>query len=230
MKNTMETRVANAQEKLNVFGSKSFLQPVIAESIRVKGVASFKKDVQANEFSIIGDCVIRGSLIAKSFSNSGACKIEGVSQFSEMKNTGSCKIGKIQAKHIHSSGTLSLKEDVHTETLTVQGSVRVHGNLQAKKIGIQFITPSELQNVEGDIIMIAPSRKFISLTNFIPGIKKTITCKTIKGNDITLSKTDASLVSGHNIKIGPNCTVSEVEYSGTLDVHPSATIGKITRL
>ncbi|WP_141524965.1 hypothetical protein [Bacillus sp. AFS018417] len=230
MKNTMETRANHVQEKLNVFGSKSFSQPVITESVRVKGVASFQKDVQANEFSIIGDCTIRGSLIAESFSNSGACKIEGVSQINEIKNTGSCKLGKIQAKHIHSSGTLSIKEDVCTETLTVQGAVRVNGNLQAKKIEIGFIAPSELQHVEGDIITLAPSRKFISLTSFIPGIKKRISCKTIKGNDITLSKTDVSIVSGRHIKIGPDCNVDEVKCSGTLHVDPSARVGKITRL
>lgn len=55
-------------------------------------------------------------------------------------------------------------------------------------------------------------------------------CKTIKGNDITLSKTEASLVAGHHIKIGPDCNVDEVEYSGTLEVDPSASVGKITRL
>lgn len=230
MKNTMETRANNVQEKLNVFGSKSFSQPVIVESVRVKGVASFKKDVQVNEFSIIGDCVIRGSLIAKSFSNSGACKIEGLSQINEIKNTGSCKLGKIQASHIHSSGTLLIKEDVCAETFTVQGAVRVNGNLQAKKIEIGFIAPSELQNVEGDIIKLAPSRKFISLTSFIPGIKKRMACKTIKGNDITLSKTDASIVSGRHIKIGPDCKVDEVAYSDTLNVDPSASVGKVTRL
>ncbi|MBY0599885.1 hypothetical protein [Bacillus bingmayongensis] len=230
MKNTMETKVANVQEKLNVFGSKSFSQPVIAGSVGVKGAASFKEDVQAAEFSVIGDCVIRGSLTVKSFSNSGACKIKGISQFNEMKNIGSCRLGKVQTKHIYSSGTLSVKEDVHAESFTVQGAVRVHGNLQAKKIGIQFISPSELQNVEGDIIMIVPSRKFISLTSFIPGIKKRIACKTITGNDITLSKTEASLVSGHHIKIGSNCHVGEVEYSGTLDIDPCASVGKITRV
>ncbi|PDZ13205.1 hypothetical protein CON70_02010 [Bacillus pseudomycoides] len=227
----MKTKIANGQDKVNVFGSKSYSQPVIAESVGIKGAASFKEDVQATKFSVVGDCVIRGSLIAKSFSNSGACKIEGVSQINEMKNTGSCKLGQIQAKHIHSSGTLSVKGDVRAEEIfTLQGAVRVHGNLQAKQIEIEFIAPSELQDVEGDRIVIGPSRKFVSLTSFIPGMKKRIACKIIKGNDITLSKTEALLVSGHHIKIGSHCNVDEVEYSGTLDVAPSASVGKITRL
>lgn len=62
-------------------------------------------------------------------------------------------------KHIHSSGTLSIKEDVCAETFTVQGAVRVNGNLQAKKIEIGFIAPSVLRNVEVDIIRLAPSHK-----------------------------------------------------------------------
>ncbi|UAL52221.1 MULTISPECIES: hypothetical protein [Metabacillus] len=52
----------------------------------------------------------------------------------------------------------------------------------------------------------------------------------IEGDNIQLDFTKAKLVRGNHITIGENCEIGMIEYTGTLEVHPKASVQESNKI
>lgn len=66
-------------------------------------------------------------------------------------------------------------------------------------------------------------------SSFIPKLKPELIAKMIEGDVLDLEYTNAEVVSGGVVKIGPGCNIGRVEYLSELTVHPDATVGKVEK-
>lgn len=57
-----------------------------------------------------------------------------------------------------------------------------------------------------------------------------LTTEVIEGTIINISNTNAKIVRGHDVRLGPGCDIGEVEYSGKLEVDALAIVGKQTKI
>ena len=55
-------------------------------------------------------------------------------------------------------------------------------------------------------------------------------CPIIEGDEVTLIHTTSKVVRGKNVRIGCNCVIDRVEYSESLDVDESATVGERVKI
>ncbi len=57
-----------------------------------------------------------------------------------------------------------------------------------------------------------------------------LTAELIEGDVIELTNTKAKTVRGNKVKIGPNCQIETVEYSGDYTCDPSASVETCTKM
>jgi cytoskeletal protein CcmA (bactofilin family) len=57
-----------------------------------------------------------------------------------------------------------------------------------------------------------------------------LTTEVLEGTIINISNTNAKVVRGHDVRLGPGCDIGEVEYSGKLEVDAQAIVGKQTKI
>jgi hypothetical protein len=53
-----------------------------------------------------------------------------------------------------------------------------------------------------------------------------LTAETIEGDTVDLEATEAQVVRGKVVRIGPGCRIGWVEYTDSLEVHPEAEVGE----
>ena len=56
------------------------------------------------------------------------------------------------------------------------------------------------------------------------GATRRLSVVVVEGDEVRLENTDASVVRGRRVSIGPGCRIETVEYRDGLDVHPRATV------
>jgi cytoskeletal protein CcmA (bactofilin family) len=184
-------------------GSAKVQGPLMAEVARIAGSCSCDSDVTVEEFRAAGSTRIAGSLKAENIEASGSLHVGGQVEAEEISASGSFHVdGSVTAEQFHSSGAIRIGGDLHAEEVRIDlgGTSTIGGNLKGEDIAVK--ATGGFFRVRGDL-----------------------TVNEIEGEDITLEATNAKLVRGEDVRIGPHCRIDVVEAK-ELVVHQSSEVGE----
>lgn len=202
--------------------------PEEGKPLKVYGSQICPGDVEASSVEVLGHLQVRGKLTATRLTLRGECSVAQSCRAQELHSFGSLRTGSLQAVKVVSSGYLSVARSARAEEFQTDGAVRIDRLTCKETIHIQLGGLCRIRHMtcEGGIT-IAPSSRLMNLP--MRPFRK-LRCETIEGAGITLYRTQADLVCGQSVTVGPGCTIGEVRYRDRLTLHPHSQVGKITQI
>lgn len=223
---------SGAYASVHISGSGKATGNITAEGVHVSGSGQFK-DLEAEELHISGSAAIDGTFKCGSAHISGSMHIAKDAQIDEMRISGSCRIqGQVKAKSLTASGSLTADQDVECEDMNISGGVHIRGLLNVETLLIRLGGTSEINEIGGETIQVKRSGNAPNLLTRIFSANRCfrLSCKSIEGTDIYLENTDADVVRGKTIEIGPGCRIGLIEYTDSLSDSPDSAIQKSVKI
>lgn len=227
------------QHSLNLSGMGTYSGGEFYE-VNISGMGKIQGNIKCGNFNTSGTGKVFGNVESDKFCSSGMVKIEGDinSSYIDVSGTLRCEKdvntknldisgmatidGKINCNNINSKGCLKAKSDIECEEVNINGMINCSGMLNCEKLELQVVGTSTIGEIGGSIINIERGRAGYSLKFNILVPKKfrenKLVANIIEGDDIELENCEVKVVRGKNIKIGENCKIDTVEYSGSLEV------------
>ncbi len=200
--------------------------PVRGERLAVSG--SFNAE---SSCEISGDLNVNGSFkvengpcaVGGKAKVSGSIKIEGELRVGALDVDGSAVIeGSLLAAEIEADGSLKVGGEVQAERFRAAGAVNVDGLLNAETVELLVSGEDLIQSIGGGSVTVRPGRNGFSLF----GLRKRprLISELIEADEIDLEYTDCRTVRGGKVRIGPECVIDRVEYSGSLTTAPNCSV------
>ena len=218
--------------KVEISGMGEMSGDVDAESINISGMGKIDGSAKAKEIVIKGAGTIEGIIESVSLKASGTFTAGSnvMSGKIELNGNGSFK-GTIKTKEIESKGYLHVKEGVEAEEFVSKGGFNIGGLLNANKMEIRVYGPCIAKEIGGEEILVKHSRVIdLDLIYNIIGKKERLQSDLIEGNNIQIEYTEAAVIRGKNIKIGPKCKIDLIEYSDTLDIDADSVVNRQVKI
>ncbi|WP_139693247.1 hypothetical protein [Sporolactobacillus terrae] len=155
-------------------------------------------------------------LSAESMIINGSCKVKGDVHGERIQSDGQTKVfGAMHGDSISSSGMLVVEKDLESEELAVNGPLKVGGLCSADRIEMVLSgMTSRIKEIGCGTLTVrrqtAATALFASLLSAMG--KRRLIVDTIEGDDIYLEDTEANVVRGDRVKIGPGCMIGRVIY------------------
>ncbi len=194
-------------------------------SLEVNGSFKIGKDCE-----IHGDLEVNGSFkveggpcsVGGSAEIDGSFAVEGPLNVGKLEADGSVKIeGGIRATEIEVDGVLKSDGAVQAERFRAKGSVSIDGLLNAESVELLLSGEDLIESIGGGSVTV---RRGDSSFGLFVRKRPHLVTNLIEADEIDLEYTDARTVRGVNVRIGPECVIDRVEYSGSLYVDPNASV------
>ena len=194
------------------------------ERISIEGVGNSKGDITVKYLDIEGVFKSNGKIKAETIQCEGVAEfsdkirankmiIEGVMKFSKSAN--------VEAEEIICDGCLVTKSEISTDRLLVDGCIKAN-EIYGEEI-IIHTKPFMNRRVSSLLKSITDAFDW-----FVHSSKSASKADLIEATTITIHNTNVHQINGANITIGENCEVDHVDCTGTLRIHHSAIVKKIT--
>ncbi|MBP3660755.1 MAG: hypothetical protein J6I89_05145 [Oscillospiraceae bacterium] len=192
----------------------------IEENLDCTGSVSCSGSTKVEGHAAMGSGHFSGSLVCEQNLNvekglhcSGSAKVGGDLRCGEGRFSGSCEVdGSISCQELHCSGKLETSGGVEAEHFVSSGALEIPGLLNAEKVEIKISGNCEVGDIGGGTIEVKRDWRGISFGRGRPRLE----ARTIEGDAVSLESTCARMVRGKNIRIGRDCEIDRVEYSGEL--------------
>ncbi|CAM3232119.1 hypothetical protein HP548_02245 [Paenibacillus taichungensis] len=192
--------------------------------VKVVGDSSFNDNLFCDQFKCTGTSVIYGSLESTDIKITGTLTLKersAVGSDEQEDNHASNLYAK--AEHMKVVGELHVSGDCQVENMKLNGRFTITGMLSAESMTLKIMGPSEVKEMGGSIISVKNSRGKL-LEGLFTGNKSILKADLIEGDEIELENTEAEVVRGDKIKIGPGCRIGTVEYRSSLQIHPQSEV------
>ncbi|WP_027094688.1 hypothetical protein [Cohnella thermotolerans] len=195
--------------------------------VKIVGENELAGRTECESFACTGTSRIKGDLEAGSVKLTGELRVEGRLALRRGTMTGEADIrGNCRGEHLKMTGQLKVQGDLECETCRISGAATVGGLISAERVELRMHGPSEAKEIGGGTITVKPSRVLSIKRMFAAGYAGGLTADLIEGDRLDLEYTNARVVRGNQVRIGPGCTIGRVEYRGSLNRSKSATIGE----
>lgn len=232
-------RIAGGQyEDVKISGSGEIDGDIIAEEVKSSGSAQFHGDVAARSVKVSGSARFRGNVDTQDCRVSGSAKISGHLHAERIQTSGSLQCdSSIRAEEIKVSGHVKVDGDAEAELFKASGSFKIHGLLNASEVQVNLGGICRAREVGGDRIevRVAPInlfwKAFLRIAQFWgKGSRFGFRAELIEGTNVALEWTEARVVRGQEVRIGPGCNVGLVEYTHQAYVHPQAQVAEVRQI
>ena len=197
------------------------------DKVAVTGEAVIQGELRCDRFTCVGTCSVEGGVSAKRLRLLGEARVEGKLEGGELRLTGSVDArGGASAARIVVLGELKSGGDVEADKLRARGVFAIDGLLNCEETELILYGRSRIRELGGGRIRVR-RRGFRPLKVWfqVAGPEE-LTAKTIEGDDVYLEHTQADVVRGKRIELGPGCRIGRVEYSETFLRHKTAEVGE----
>ncbi|AAK76782.1 cytoskeletal protein CcmA (bactofilin family) [Clostridium acetobutylicum] len=211
------------------------------DEVKISGSAKINGNVNCNSYMCSGSSTANGNITAKEIVKiSGTTKVHGDLNSGDLIVSGSSRtFGNVTAKKIKISGSSDIEGNVHTDSIDISGSVsigedceaehfharggfEIAGLLNAGDIEIYMYGKCRVKDIGGENITVKlGSGHFIHEMMNLFFTRGRLVTSIIEGDNIYLEHTDAKIVRGNNITIGPNCNIENIEYKNQLNMDQS---------
>ncbi|WP_024631583.1 MULTISPECIES: hypothetical protein [unclassified Paenibacillus] len=188
--------------------------------VKVVGDSSFTDNLICDQFKCTGTSVIHGSLESTDIKITGTLSLKDQAAADNEDQEGHYASNLYaKAEHMKVVGELHVSGDCQVEDMKLNGRFTIAGMLSAEQMTLKIMGPSEVREMGGSIISVK-SGKGKLFEGLFSGQKSVLKAGMIEGDDIELEYTEAEVVRGDKIKIGPGCRIGTVEYRSSLQIHP----------
>ena len=220
-------------ERVSISGSGKITGDITADEIKISGSGKIAGLARVIRVSTSGAAVFEAGIIADEMRISGSARSHGTTEIKELKCSGVFKTdGSLTSEYIKISGSLAVDGDVASEIYKTTGAFRIGGLLSADHIEINLAGRCEAREIGGERIEVRRGgwhQKGLILDGLIRIFTGSTTSRLrsalIEGDTIHLEDTEADVVRGKRICIGPGCNIKTVEYSEELSVDEDAQVG-----
>ena len=225
----MEKSIADL--KINGSGSSTGGQYT---SVVINGNGRIDGDLDCVYLKVNGQCDVNGNVKAESVKVHGNSSIKGNLEADKAKIHGMADIGgNVSVDKAETYGSISVDGDCNAEFFKIEGIFAIEGLLNAGELELSLYGQSRAREIGGEKITVKRKGKyhFLGLKSLImPGGNKELTADIIEGDDIYLENTQAKVVRGNNIELGPGCEIELVEYKDSFKQDEKADVGTHTKI
>ena len=188
------------------------------------GAGKIEGSFKAGSLEVYGSLKLEGpGVIEGKAAVAGSFKVEGDLAADRLETAGACSLeGCLRANQADIKGSLKTERDVQAESFRATGVVKIGGLLNAETIELGLVGDDEIESIGGGSVRVRRETGGFSLFGKRPYLLSNL----IEADEIDLEYTDCRTVRGVNVRIGPECVIDRVEYSGTLTTDANCTIGE----
>ncbi|WP_019121659.1 hypothetical protein, partial [Brevibacillus massiliensis] len=183
------------------------------------GVADIKGNFRAADVSVRGVMTVAGNTQANKAVINGQADFDGEADVKEMRCNGVANFKKnLAGEEVRIWGSVSVQGNCEAERFLVKGSFATRGLLNAGNIDVQMYWPCQAAEIGGERITVKKSTSLKNMLKSIWGLFQSdppqpkLTAEVVEGDEIYLEHTEAKIVRGNHITIGPGCEIELVEY------------------
>ncbi|WP_420768298.1 polymer-forming cytoskeletal protein [Parageobacillus thermoglucosidasius] len=215
--------------KVTIRGDATINGDLWCDRCKVFGNADVSGNIAVKLFRIFGQANIRGNIQGETIKLFGAMNLRGDAAVAyDFHLRGSAHIdGDVTGGTIHGYGEMKVSRDCEADVFLVKGAVEIGNTLNAEQIELYLhFSDSRIAEIGGKTIRIKRS-KAMSILHFLKRFAREsakLKAETIEGDDIYLEHTDAKMVRGDRIIIGPGCNIDFVEYHTSLQQDEKAIV------
>lgn len=125
-------------------------------------------------------------------------------------------------------GSLNLKGDLNAEICKIDGGFDIDGLLNVEEFELSMHWPCKVSEIGGTTINIKNNTKFsfLGIKNMIKphSNKRLLEVDTIEADEIHLENTNANIVRGKKITLGPDCKINKIEYQDSFTEHEKSNV------
>lgn len=200
------------------------------------GNANVHGNVSTREMKLRGNLNITGELVAEKTLIQGQADVGRDMYTREANISGMMNVaGDVRSERLNVKGGISVEGNCAAEVMTVTGSSNIKGLLNVGRLEMKMNWSSEIREIGGEYIQVAKGNVINNIISFLPALMKVmpdakLKADVIEGDRIELEHTEAHIVRGGDIRIGPGCEIGRVEYRGMYDQHPDSSVGEAVRI
>jgi cytoskeletal protein CcmA (bactofilin family) len=215
-------------DKIVIRGEGTIVNDIEGSVFKTYGTSEMAANVKADSMRVFGEAEIQGSLSSNKCLVMGTMSIKGKAKINDLKIRGMMDAGTyLNGEKADIKGSLSADGDVEFDSFSSIGSFEIKGLLSADTIHVRLRhSHSTAEEIGGGKIIV--KRKSL----LIPFIKDEghLAAKVIEGDHIYLENTQAQIVRGNTVEVGPGCTIGQVEYSDSFNQDKDSTVKIKTKL
>jgi len=195
------------------------------DSIAIMGEAKLYGDIETARFKCMGQCQITGEVHSDRFRLQGEVDVGGNLSATKLTTLGQAHVkGHLQGEEIVIRGMLQAGGGCEAETIQITGGIQLGGLLNAEKITIQLYGPSKVREIGGGQVQVRRSRWKEIAGLFMSRETSELTADIIEGDEVYVEYTNAKLVRGNRVILGPGCRIETVQYRESLRKNKSAKV------
>lgn len=199
-----------------------------AETIQVNGTFHCPGILKSGKLSVNGTLRCDGDAKSDHLRVGGRFKCSGSLAAGKVSCSGMLDVGgNVLVDELDVSGSLRIDGGTKLEGTQIKctGSIKTDGQISADQVRIEGIVTA--REIVGDQVVIRPGPFSLSpiLHMFSMAISK---ADLIEATTVELEGVTARTVNGQDVRIGPNCTIENLDCSGTLYIDPSSTVKHLT--
>ena len=229
--NGMGTYSGGEFERVIISGKGKITSAIKCNYLEVSGSASFENQINCDRGHISGTCKVGGDMAVGEMSISGSYKQEGTTTAERFEVSGMAKIKQcLSATTLHSTGMLTVEGNINGEEVRSEGMIHCSGLLNCEKLDIYCIGGCKLNEVGAAAISVKEQSWNISklVGMFMPELTR-LSANVMEGDEIYLENCDVKVVRGRNIKLGKNCHIDTLEYSGTFEKDEASSVQNLVK-
>jgi cytoskeletal protein CcmA (bactofilin family) len=196
-------------------------------NVRIDGIGKVVGDLECVDFHASGKSNVNGNVKTNLVHIQGMTTIQGNMQAKKAVVHGHAAIkGYLMSDDIEIHGSLSVKGNCDSERFFARGSFSIEGLLNADMIDVTIHGYNRVREIGGAVIRIRKSpTRFARMFKFpFFTFSSKLVTDSIEGDEIVLEWTQAKIVRGNHITIGPGCEIGRVEYKNDLKVATEAKV------
>lgn len=211
--------------------------------VTINGKGTINSDVECMEFECNGSGTVNGNVLSEKVKVNGNAKINGNIESRILSIEGTAKVDKnLNVKNLHVSGkasvcgrvksdeikikgTLTVAEDCEAEVFKAESQFKIGGLLNADQIDINIFGECKAKEIGGQTIRVKHKASFIG-NLFKPVFQTQLVTELIEGDKIEIEYTNAKVVRGNHVTVGPNSTIGLVEYTDEIVIDVKAIVGE----
>lgn len=201
----------------------------------IRGSGQIIGDIECNKYEVYGTGEQKGDIKAENVMVKGQFKFDGQINTPELKVFGEADFhGDIFSDEVAIQGSLKTTGDLNAEICIIEGGFEMDGLLNAETFELSMHWPCKVPEIGGTHIKVKNNGKFsfLGLKNIInphPN-KSLLDVGIIEADDIYLENTNAKIVRGKKITLGPDCQIDKVEYQDSFVGHEKSTVESTEKL
>lgn len=201
------------------------------DRVKITGECRVSGDLACRRLGAMGNVWVEGALTSEDMSVTGVAEIKGslragtVRGRGELRFENAARVGKVDF-----TGNLTVRGDMEADRFLLTGACAVDGLLNADLLEIRLYGLCRAREIGGESIAVKRSgvSRLMGLVNI--GGPVLLTADVIEGDSVDLSCTEAGVVRGNHVVIGPDCVIGKVEYRESLKVHKNAVVEERIRV